>query len=340
MSDSEPETESELEALFEPQGTVESLTRWERVKQQYDLYIRAPLKVAINDWRTVVGLGLLVMFGLAGTIGVWFTEAPSSGQAPFLLGPFQNWAYPLGTDVLGRPIHTQLIHATPAMFQMILGGAGLAIGLATVVGLLSGFLRDTLVDRVLMTIADVVITIPGLPLVMVLVAVFQPRNPYVVGILLGLDAWPALARQIRSQVLSIREEHYVEASRIMGLNIWTILRRDLLGQLTPYIAINAALAARGIIFGSVGLYFIGVLPFSALNWGVMMNMAYASGALNETAKLHWLIWPMVTIFLLSVSFVLLSQGLDSVFNVRLRARHAETAGEDDKSASKGEHDNA
>lgn len=335
MSDSTSDAPSELEALFESQGTVETMSRRDRVKQQYDLYIRAPLKVAINDWRTVVGLGLLAMFGLMGTVGVWFTKAPSSGQGPFLIGPFQNWGYPLGTDVLGRPIHTQIIHATPAMFQMIFGGAGLAIALATLVGLLSGFLRDTLIDRVLMTVADIVITIPGLPLVMVLVAVFQPDNPYLVGVLLGLDAWPALARQIRSQVLSIREEHYVEASRVMGLSIWTILRRDLLGQLTPYIAINAALAARGIIFGAVGLYFIGILPFNALNWGVMMEMAYSSGALHTPEKLHWLIFPMVTIFLMSVSFVLLSQGLDSVFNVRLRARHAETAGEGDETTEGG-----
>lgn len=327
---------SELEALFESESDVEPTLRRDRLKQQYDLYVRAPLKVALEDWRTVVSLVILAGFLLAGTVGVWLVPAPTSGQGPFLQPAFQG-EYILGTDVLGQPISALLIHATPAMFKMIFGGAFLAIALATVVGLLSGFLRGTIIDTVLMMVADIVITIPGLPLIIVLITVFQPRDPYLVGVLLGLDAWPALSRQIRSQVLSIREENYVEASQIMGLGTWTVLRRDLLGQLLPYIAINSALTARGIIFGSVGLYFIGVLPFSTLNWGVMMNMAYTSGAMHNPDKLHWLLFPMLAIILLSISFVLLSQGLDSVFNVRLRARHAETAGEGDEMVS-GEDD--
>lgn len=324
MSDQESDDKVDLEELFDSSTEHEPTPMGERVRRTADLTLVAPARVALTDWRAVVGTLILFGFFLAGTVGVVLVDRPTSGDAPILAQPFQNLNYILGTDTFGQPIGAQLIHATPAMFKMIFAGAVVSIGVAALVGLLSGFMRGTVVDTVLMSVTDIVITIPGLPLVIVLMAIFAPKNPYVVGVLLGLDNWPGLARTVRSQVLSIRQESYVEASRIMGLSTGTILRRDLLGQLMPYITINSALASRRIIFESVGLYFLGILPFTTFNWGVLMNLAYKGGALNRPQMLHWLIFPMVTIFLMSFGLVLFSQGMDSVFNVRLRARHAST----------------
>ncbi|SFL34063.1 peptide/nickel transport system permease protein [Halogranum rubrum] len=328
MSNQEPDDKVDLEELFNSSGGHEPTPLKERLKRTADLTLVAPARVALTDWRAVVGTVILFGFFIAGTVGVMLVDRPTSGDAPILAQPFENPNYILGTDTFGQPIGAQLIHATPDMFKMIFAGAVVSVGLAALVGLLSGFMRGTAVDTVLMSVTDVVITIPGLPLVIVLMAIFAPENPYIVGVLLGLDNWPGLARTVRSQVLSIREESYVEASRIMGLSTGTILRRDLLGQLMPYITINSALASRRIIFESVGLYFLGILPFTTFNWGVLMNLAYKGGALTRPEMLHWLVFPMVTIFLMSFGLVLFSQGMDSVFNVRLRARHASTTKND------------
>lgn len=318
----------DLETLYETDADHEPTPLAERLRRSFDLYIAAPARVALTDWRAVLGTLIIGMFLFAGTVGVWLVDKPSSGDAPTLIQPFQNGNYILGTDPVGRPIGAQLIHATPDMLRMVFAGAVVAVGFAAVIGVVSGFLRGSIVDVVLMTLTDVIITIPGLPLVIVLVVVFQPRNPYVIGLLLGLDNWPGLARTLRSQVLSIREESYVEASRIMGLPMRTSLRRDILGPLMPYVMVNAAQAARRIIFESVGLYFLGILPFTTLNWGVMMNLAYENGALSRPDMLHYLVFPMLTVFLMSFGLVLFSQGMDSVFNVRLRARHASTIEDD------------
>ncbi|WP_330633397.1 ABC transporter permease [Halocatena halophila] len=314
----------DLEELFESSDEYDPVPRAERLRRWLDLSVLAPARVAINDWRALIGTIILGCYLVVGTVGVVVVERPYSDVAPRNAPPFQNLEYILGTDTVGQPIGALLVHATPAMLKMIFAGAMVSVGLAALVGLLSGFMRDTLVDTVLMSITDVIITIPGLPLVIVLLAIFEPENPYMVGVLLGLDNWPGLARTVRSQVLSIREEAYVEASKIMGLSTLTILRRDLLGQLMPYITINSALSSRRIIFESVGLYFIGVLPFTTFNWGVMMNMAYQNHALTRPDRLHYLLFPMATIFLMSFGLVLFSQGMDSVFNVRLQARHAST----------------
>ncbi|AHG01373.1 ABC transporter permease (plasmid) [Halostagnicola larsenii XH-48] len=328
MSSNRPDDQEGLESLFETDIDREPVSRSERFKRQFDLYVLAPCRVAMTDWRAVLGTAILTVFVLMGTLGVWLVDQPLSGDAPNLVPPFQNTEYILGTDMNGEPILAQLIHATPDMFRMVFAGAVVSIGFAAIVGVVSGFLRGTMVDRLLMGVTDIIITIPGLPLVIVLIAIFQPTDPYVIGVLLGLDNWPGLARTVRSQVLSIREESYVEASQIMGISTGTILRRDVLSQLMPYITVNSALASRRIIFESVGLYFLGILPFTTFNWGVMMNLAYENHALSTPDMYHTLALPLLTIFMMSFGLVLLSQGLDSVFNVRLRARHASTIDDD------------
>jgi peptide/nickel transport system permease protein len=157
--------------------------------------------------------------------------------------------------------------------------------------------------------------------------VYPPKSPFVVGFILAIDNWPGLARSLRSQVLTIREESYIEAARAMDIPTRRIVGRDVISPLMPYIVINGANAARGVIFESVGLYFLGVLPFTTQNWGVMMNLAYKRGSAmaNPSYAGHWLYVPMVAIILFSLGFILFAQGMDRVFNPRLRARHAKTA---------------
>jgi len=221
----------------------------------------------------------------------------------------------------------QLVHATPAMLKMVAAGALLSVLVGTLIGLLSGYQGGT-IDYVLMLITDTVLVIPALVLIIVISAVWAPRDPVLVGILLGIDNWPNLSRNIRSQVLSIREEDYTEASRAMGLSRSTILRKDMFSNMAPYILINLANGSRRIIFESVGLYFLGILPFTTLNWGVMMNQAYQAANVTDLGKVHWLYLPMLMIIFISLGFLLFAQGTDRLFNVRLRAKHAKT-GEDD-----------
>jgi peptide/nickel transport system permease protein len=171
-------------------------------------------------------------------------------------------------------------------------------------------------------------TIPGLPLVIVLAVALEPENPFVIGLLLTVNAWAGLARTIRSQVLSLRSESYVEASRIMGVSTPHIIYDDILPNIMPYVLINFMSAARNVIFSSVGLYFLGILPFTTLNWGVMMNLAYKNSALLTLNAAHWLIIPMFVISLLSYGLIMFSQGMDRVFNPRVRARHATTTSDE------------
>lgn len=311
-------------------GTGESTGRVtepasERLKRLFDIYVRAPLSIAWSDWRTRIGGILLLFYVFMGTVGVWLVEPTSPNEGPIYVGPFENMAYPLGTDYIGQGIFELTVHATPGMLLMVVSAIAIAVGWGSLVGFVSGYKGGT-VDRVLMTITDTTLVIPRLPLIVVLVSIYPPRDPYLVGAMISLTYWAPLARQLRSQVLTIREEDFVEAARAMGLGTPTIIGQEIAPKMAPYILIRGATTARGVIFTSVALYFIGVLPIGAFsNWGTIMNYAYMENAhLLLWERGHWLLVPVLALAGLTFGLVLLSQGLDRVFNPRLRARHAKT----------------
>lgn len=303
------------------------MSRGDRWRALLDEMVVTPFKILWSDSRARFGLAIVLLYLLAGTVGVWLVEVPRASDGPLLQKPFQDAAFILGTDQVGKGILASLIHSTPPILKMIIAGAVFSNVVAVVWGTFAGY-KGGAVDRVLMTISDVVMTIPGLPLIVVLSAVYTPESPYVVGLLLSVNTWAGFSRALRSQVLTIRQESYVEASRTLGLRNRRIISRDVLPNLMPLIMVHFVTSARGIIFKAVGLYFIGVLSFTTINWGVMMQVAYQSGALFDMDKAHWFIAPMITIVVLSLGLILLGQGMDRIFNPRIRAKHIDATGDE------------
>jgi peptide/nickel transport system permease protein len=232
--------------------------------------------------------------------------------------------FPLGTNKLGQDLTYQAFYSIVPLGKMMIAGALLTIGLGTSVGIIAGYKGGT-IDRILSTITDVFINLPGLPLVIVLSILFKPQNEFLIGLLLAVASWAGLARAIRSQVLTLREESFVEAARAMDIPTHRLVYQEILPHLMPYITVNTAQAAQNVIFAAVGLYFLGILPFTGANWGVMLSQAYADQAFFNPSKIHWLYIPLVFITVFSIGLILLAQSLDRVFNPRVRARHGEQA---------------
>lgn len=315
-------------------------SRRERFRLFLEESVLTPLRIVWSDWRARLGSAIIALYVLMGLVawipstnfwpfnGVTIVQQPST-QNEILMPPFQSMAHPLGTDGIGQGIFNSIVHATPAMLEMIVAGAVFTTVVATVVGTVSGYMGGR-VDSILMTITDVMMTIPGLPFVIVLAVILEPRQEWLVGIVISINAWAGLARSLRSQVLTLRDMEYVEASRTMSIDTHEILSNDLVPNLMPYIFVNFVNSARNVIFASVGLYFLGILPVTSPNWGVMMDRAYSGGgALYTWETAHWLAFPMLTIILLSFGLILFAQGTDRVFNPRVRARHAKTVETED-----------
>jgi peptide/nickel transport system permease protein len=308
-----------------------SMSDAERRRQWFDEKVRAPALIVWDDWRARTGVLIVLFYLLMGSLGPFLVDKPLPNQGPRLVGAFRTLAFPLGTTANGESVLAQIVHATPFMLVMVLSGAVFTIVLGTAIGTVAGY-KGGRTDSALMTVTDIMMTIPGLPLTIVLAAALSIQgHPVVVGILITVNAWAGLGRAIRSQVLTLREAEYVEASRLMGMSTPKIIGADIVPNLMPYITMNFVQQARAVIFGSVGLYFLGVLPFTGSNWGVMMNAAVnRAGAVSSPAAFHWLLMPMLTIIVFALGLTLLAQGADRVFNPRVRARHAKSVAGDDE----------
>jgi len=293
--------------------------------ERFDRTFLSPGRIVWSDYRGKLGIFITGAFLLTAAFGRNFV-APPHEPAPILLQPFQDWSYPLGTDMLGQDLLSLMVYGTDPIVKMVIAGGVFTAAVGVIIGTYAGFVGGN-GDRVLMTLSDIAMTLPGLPLVIVIAVILEPQNPFVVGIIISINAWGGLARSIRSEVLSIRDSPYIEASRSMGMYTPSILWQDILPNLWPYILINLVQAGRRVIFSAVGLYFLGFLPITTQNWGVVLNLAYDNGAIFRPGRAHWLIMPMLAIILFSMGLILLSQSLDRVANPRIRAKHAKTVEE-------------
>lgn len=311
----------EVRAPFRTTAEVEE-TRKDRYRKRFNAYVMTPLSILLDDWRAIVGGSIVSIYLFMALVLSPLIEPTETAEGPQYVQPFTTWEFPLGTDQLGQDLFAQIVHSTGPLLIMMLSGAIFTVVFGLGFGLLSGY-KGGAFDTVLSSITDVFLNIPGLPLIIVLSILLEPSNPVVIGVLLSVAAWAGLARSIRSQVLTIRTESFVEASRAMDISTPGILTKEILPHLMPYVVVNFVNSARNILFSVVALYYLGVLPFSNTNWGIMLNQAYNAGAVYRPQAVHWLLLPMIAITGISIGLILIAQSLDRVFNPRVRARHAD-----------------
>lgn len=322
MKPTESDTDADGGFSFEVQTSQVEVTRGERLRAFVEETVYKPALVAWDDVRTRLGFIILSVYVLLATVGVYVYPAPEKNQVARSIKPFETMRAPLGSTPAGTDVLAQAVHATPAMLLMVVSGAFFATAVAVVVGTVAGY-KGGRVDRVITTFSDVAMAIPGLPIVMVVAFIYQPTNPLIIGPIIMINYWAGLGRTIRSQVLTLREEPYVEASRTMGVGTLRILYKDVLPNLMPFVLVNFAFAARYVIFASVGLYYLGVLPAGLANWGLQLDRAYNTySAMVGTGVTYLIFVPMIFIGVLALALVLLAQGLDRVFNPRVRTRLA------------------
>ena len=278
-------------------------------------------KVLKKEKGALVGISILIIYIIFAIIAPFI---PSSLLRPNIRerdqGP--SLKHPLGTDWAGRDNLLMIIRGTPEVLLVAFLSVIITILVALTVGLVAGYTGGK-TDIILMSLADVALTIPAFPLIYVLSFFLKDamKNPFIMACILSITSWAGLSRAIRSQVLSLKESEFVEASRILGLGTFYIIFREILPCMTPYIVANGLLAAVHAIYAQIGLYFLGVLPFSPYNWGLMLNLAFGEkGALYglTTGRICQLLAPIIAICLLEVGLTLTSSGLEKLLNPRLR----------------------
>src|SRR5207237_1247927 len=158
-------------------------------------------------------------------------------------------------------ILNQVIHGGKDILIIAIAAGVLTTAIAVTVGSLSAFLGGRM-DTLLMELANIWLTIPQFPLLVVLASIVKLNNVWLLALLLAVLGWPGFARQVRSQVLSLKRRDYVEAAQLLNLGTAHIIFREMLPNMMPFIAISLILSMTRAIYQQTGLIFLGLVPFS------------------------------------------------------------------------------
>lgn len=239
---------------------------------------------------------------------------PSDGRNVFASPSQDHW---LGTDYMAKDTWHQIVRGGKSLLLVAAAAALMSTAISVVFGALAAMIGGKF-DMVVLTITDIVLTIPSIILLGVLAAFVKLNSPFLLALILAVTGWPTLLRAVRSQVLSLKEREYVEAARMLDLGTTRILFREVLPNMMSYIVINFVAGMTSAIYGQVILYFLGLVSLAGNNWGLMIQQGYAQGALNNRDAMWYIMAPIFMICVLQLSLVLMSRSLEDVFNPRLR----------------------
>ena len=222
-----------------------------------------------------------------------------------------------GTDGSGKDVFSQTVVGARLSLAtgLIVGAIVTAIGI--LVGMSAGYFRGK-IDDILTTITNIVLIIPGLPLLLVLAA-FLPPGFWSIVFVLSVTGWAYGARVLRSQTMSLREKDFVASAVVAGESKGRIILREILPNMLSIVVAGFLGAVNYAIGAQAGLEFLGLGNPSNISWGTNLYWAQNNGALLLGA--WWTIVPSgLSIALVAFGFSMINYAIDEVTNPRLRSQ--------------------
>jgi peptide/nickel transport system permease protein len=234
-------------------------------------------------------------------------DPTKSGAMQDILKPptLDNW---LGTDDLGRDVWSQVIYGSRISLAIGFLAGALSIFIGSLIGLVAGYYGGR-VEELLMRFVDFFMTLPELPLMIVLAAMLGPSIWNIV-LVVSIVNWPTTARVVRSQVLSLKERAFVEASRCLGASDSYLIFREILPNVVPIIFAQAVLMVTWAVYSESVLSFLGLGDPTVISWGMMLNFAFESGSMARA--IWWVVPPILCIVSLILGFTFVGTAVSDV----------------------------
>jgi len=283
----------------------------------------------------VVGLIIAALLYATALFAPWLAPYGYDEQNLDAVEQPPSWAYPLGTDEVGRDLLSRIIWGTrsAAFVSITVTLVNLALGVP--LGTLTGYFRGW-VDTLIMRLADILFAFPGLLFVFFIAATIKPsilawvkavgligpaRSGYVdylvVIVALGLVGWPGLARLVRGQILSLKEQEFIVGARAIGASTWRIMFRHLLPNALPPLIVAISMGIGGIILSESTLSLLGIgLQPPNPSWGAMIYSNYR----YWRTRPHLVIVPGLVLAAVVFAFNFLGDGLNEALNPHLDQR--------------------
>jgi peptide/nickel transport system permease protein len=235
---------------------------------------------------------------------------PGGGVARYQLPSAE---FPFGTNVYGQDIFAQTLLGAQRTLAIGLVCGLVIMTVGTVIGVVSGYFSGA-TDAVLMRITDFFYAIPFLPFSLIFVHFFGTSLVSVCSAM-GLIFWRTGARVIRSVVLSLRERQYVKAAKAAGAGPFWIMRFHIMPGVVGITLLYGVFGAAWSILTEATLSFIGLADAASISWGLMLNQAFASGAIRFAW--WWVLPPGISLALLLGALFLLARSIEGAVDRRL-----------------------
>jgi peptide/nickel transport system permease protein len=264
-------------------------------------------------------VGLLVLCLIIAAAIAATTLYPTSPwrmvSRPFV-APLALDRFPLGTDALGRDVASGLMHGARVSLLIGLVSTVVALLIGVPLGAVAGYFGGV-IDDLCMRFTELFQTVPSFALAIVIVAILQPSITSIV-LAIALVSWPAVARLVRGEVLSLRSREYVQAAVVIGQTTPRIIFTQVLPNAVAPIVVIASLMVASAILLESALSFLGLGDPNLMTWGYMVGAGR-----TRLVEAWWIsFFPGFAIFLTVLALNLVGEGLSDALNPRLAREQA------------------
>ena len=288
--------------ILQVQKKEETLGYWQ------DAWIR--LK---KNKMALLGLIIIVCLIIVAIFGPIFSSHTYDEQNLMMTNSSPSWEHWFGTDNLGRDIFIRVLYGARISLAIGIVASLLNLFIGVIYGGISGFCGGK-IDRIMMNIVDILYSVPTLLYVILLMVILKPGLINIF-IALGIGYWLQMARIVRGQILSMKEQEFILAARTIGVSKKRILFRHLLPNAMGAIIVTMTLAIPDAIFTEAFLIFIGLgVSAPMASWGVLAS----EGVNNLRAYPFQLFFPAVAISVTMLAFNFLGDGLRDVLDPKMR----------------------
>jgi peptide/nickel transport system permease protein len=290
---------------------------------------RPPVTPTAEAWRrfrkhklavgSAVVLGLMILAVLFGPF-IWTVPIDEIDFTARLQGP--SMEHPFGTDDLGQDLLARVLYGGRISLAVGFAAMGVAVTVGVLVGAIAGMSKGP-VDVALMWVTDLFLSLPQLPLLLLIIYLFRDALAEVVGqelgvfimivAVIGLFNWMQVARLVRAQFFSLREKEFVEAARALGASRVRIVVQHILPNALGPVIVAASIDVAGAILAESTLSFLGLgFPPDTPTWGRLLFDAKD----NLDFAPHWAIFPGLAIFLTVLTINFVGDGLRDALDPR------------------------
>ncbi|MGA9351697.1 MAG: ABC transporter permease [Anaerolineae bacterium] len=272
----------------------------------------------LRNKKFLLGIIIILMLVALAIISNALTDPTLRRTGSFLPKQPPGTGAPLGTDGLGRSIAIQMSEAILKSLLVGLIAASLGTLLGALIGFASGYFGG-IVDTLLRVLIDVFLSVPSLLFLILIASLVKGVRVQTMALIIGAFAWAWPARQIRAQVLSLKERAFVQVARLSGMSGLEIIFRELMPNMLQWLGANFVNAFLAAVLAEAGLSLLGLGPQREMTLGMMIYWALSYGAILQNLWWWWLSSVLALMFLF-LSLYLVHLGFDEVSNPRLRSQ--------------------